>query len=240
MIKLYSFILVATIIALKAGVFGQKSINWSGYTWYLKDAISQGPGPNRWSSDNVWLDSQNNLHLKIVYSNGIWSCAELYTTEKFGFGTYQWFVEGQIDKFDPNIVLGFFTYGGTDQENEIDIEMAKWGQTSSQAYNLFYTVYPKKVGLPTNSSGTKISLSGTYTTHRFAWSSKQVAWESLHGFTDSNTNQFFQYTTPSNYQQYMPVANVPLHINLWLFQGKQPMDGKEVEIVVHSFKYTKV
>lgn len=85
-------------------------------------------GPNNWNSNNVWIDGNNRLHLKLAYSSakGEWECAELYTDVKFSFGTFQWFVEGAIDKFDRNVVLGFFTYGGLDGTNEIDIEMAKW------------------------------------------------------------------------------------------------------------------
>ncbi|CAF5113544.1 unnamed protein product, partial [Rotaria sp. Silwood1] len=155
----------------------QISINWKGYQWYLREQQNSGPGPNNWSSSNVWVDANDRLHLKLSYSssNGGWTCAELYSQTSFTYGTFKWHVEAAIDNFDPNVVLGLFTYGLPDGANEIDIEVAKWGQTSSNANNFFYTVYPRSLGGHAQvSSGTKISLQGTYTTHRFTWSTNQV------------------------------------------------------------------
>ncbi len=30
---------------------------------------------------------------------------------------------------------------------------------------------------------------------------------------------------------------MPLHINLWLFQGKPPKNGQEVEVIIHQFNF---
>jgi hypothetical protein len=200
-------------------------------------------GPNNWTSTNVWIDADNKVHLKLSHSptTGGWTCAELYTNVKFGFGTFRWFVEGAIDKFDTNVVLGLFTYGGVDGTNEIDIEVAKWGQKEPEASNLFYTVYPRTLGIAKPvSNGTLMSLQGTYTTHQFNWTSAHVAFQSQYGFMDSpNQNIFFSYRTPANFTTAMPYLDAPLHINLWAFQGKPPTDGQEVEIIIHDFKYTK-
>ncbi len=117
----------------------------------------------------MWVDSNKKLHLKISHSskNG-WTSAELYSANKFQFGTFRWFVEGAVDKFDPNVVLGLFTYGGADGTNEIDIEFAKWGVTDSAASNLFYTIYPRALGIAQPvSDGTRLSLQVTYTTNQF-------------------------------------------------------------------------
>jgi hypothetical protein len=179
--------------------------------------------------------------LKIHHSptTGGWTCAELYTDIKFGFGTFRWFVEGAIDKFDPNIVLGLFTYGGVDGTNEIDIEAARWGRREPEASNLFYTVYPRSLGVAPVSAGKYITLQGTYTTHQFTWLPDHVASQGQHGFQNSSTpNIFFSYETPRNFSSHMPYISAPLHMNLWLFQGRPPIDGQEVEIIIHDFKYT--
>ncbi|UJR29199.1 hypothetical protein I4U23_010413 [Adineta vaga] len=221
----------------------QKSIQWAGYQWFLRDDKNSGPGPNNWESNNVWVDSDNKLHLKLRHSSitDQWTCAELYTHVKFGFGTYRWFVEGPIDKFDRNVVLGLFTYGGIDGTNEIDIEVAKWGRTEPEASNFFYTVYPHTLGVSQpNSHGTRISLQGTYTTHQFIWQPYNVIFQSQHGFQHSpNQNIFSSYQTPISFTSAMPHIDAPLHMNLWAFQGKPPTDGTEVEIIIHDFKYTK-
>jgi hypothetical protein len=191
----------------------------------------------------VWIDGNNKLHLKLSRSpsTGGWTCAELYTNVKFSFGTFRWFVEGALDKFDTNVVLGLFTYGGIDGTNEIDIEVAKWGRTEQEANNFFYTIYPHTLGVAKPvSSGTRLSLSGTYTTHQFIWSHNNVALQSQHGFmTSPNQNVFFSYQTPTNFTSAMPYITAPLHMNLWAFQGKPPTDGQEVEIIIHDFKFIK-
>ncbi|CAF0782018.1 unnamed protein product [Adineta steineri] len=230
--------LCLSMIALSSG---QKTIQWSGYEWFLKEMQGAGPGPNDWKSDNVWVDADNKLHLKLHKSptTGGWTCAELYSKVRFSFGTFRWFVEGAIDKFDTNVVLGLFTYGGIDGTNEIDIEMAKWGRTESEASNLFYTTYPHTLDVAKPvSSGTRISLQGTYTTHQFIWNSYNVVFQSQHGFMNSShENIFYSYTTPIAFTSAMPHISAPLHMNLWAFQGRPPTDGQEVEIVIHNFKY---
>jgi hypothetical protein len=245
------------------GSNGQQSIQWSGYQWYLRDQQNSGPGrllilhlkiktyfslsfikgPNNWNSSNVWVDSNQNLHLKLSYSstNG-WTCAELYSGGNFQFGTFRWFVEGAVDQLDPNVVLGLFTYGGVDGTNEIDIEFSTWGQTDPTASNLFYTVYPSALGVAQPvSDGTRISLQGTYTTNQFTWTSQHVASQIQGGFISGSKtkNLIFSYTTPTNFSSAMPYISAPVHMNLWCFQGKPPINGQEVEIIIHNFYYTK-
>ncbi|CAF0874068.1 unnamed protein product [Rotaria sordida] len=201
----------------------EKSIHWAGYQWFLRDDKNSGPGPNNWDSNNVWIDSNNRLHLKLRRSptTGEWTCAELYTDVKFSFGTFRWFVEGPIDKFDTNVVFGLFTYGGVDGTNEIDIEVAKWGRTEPEASNFFCTVYPHSLGVAKQvSSGTRISLQGTYTTHQFTWTFNNVQFQSQHGFQSSpNQNILYSYQTPVTFTSVMPYISAPLHMNLWAFQG---------------------
>jgi len=137
--------------------------------------------------------------------------------------------------------LGLFTYGGADGTNEIDIEVAKWGRTEPEASNFFYTIYPHTLGVANPvSSGTRISLQGTYTTHQFTWNSYNVVFQSQGGFMNSpNQNTFYSYETPNAFTSAMPHISAPLHMNLWCFQGKPPTNDEEVEIIIDDFKYTK-
>lgn len=54
------------------------------------------------------------MHLKLSAVKGNWYAAELATTQRLGFGTYQWQLIGRIDQLDPNVVLGLFTYPTAD------------------------------------------------------------------------------------------------------------------------------
>src|SRR5215467_1835284 len=100
------------------------TVTWKGHTWQITSGgmagVCQGD-PN-----NVSVDASGYLHLKISHNNGVWTSAELFTTDKLGFGTYQWQIDGAIDMLDKNVVVGMFPYGpaagiGADGTNEIDI-----------------------------------------------------------------------------------------------------------------------
>lgn len=217
------------------------TIQFSGYTWEVRPTGSGGPGPNQWDPANVWVDANGHLHLKISHVNGQWCAAELYTTQRLGFGTYQWQLTRRVDQLDQNVVLGLFNYthpdvgpGGT---NEIDIEFARWGNAAWP--NLNYTVWPAVTGVPQTSDTYDFTLNGDYTTHRFTWSSNQILFQSLHGHTDTNTNEFHRWTfAPAQPLQAIPQNPLPVHMNLWLYAGRPPVNGQEVEIIISKFTYT--
>ena len=68
---------------------------------------------------------------------------EVLTKDRSGFGRYQFWVVGRVDRLDPNVVFGLFNYPtpdiGPDGTNEIDIEFAKWGKPEAPMGN--YTVW---------------------------------------------------------------------------------------------------
>ncbi|CAF4138088.1 unnamed protein product, partial [Rotaria sordida] len=181
-----------------------RSFNWQDMEWIARNSENQeGPGPNIWSSNNVQIDENGHLHLKISLSNEQWTCAEVYTPQKYGFGRYVWYVEGAVDKLDQKVVLGLFTYPtrdeGPDGTNEIDIEWSKWGQDDSNAINLSYTVYPRTEGSPSVSAKKKQDLNGTYTTNAFNWSPQGVKFQCYHGHTTDDQNKFFEWETPGSF-----------------------------------------
>jgi hypothetical protein len=220
---------------------GERIIQFSGYEWIVRDGGFSGPGPNKWSGSNVWLDDDSNLHLKITHTNDGWYCAEVTTTQRFGFGEYQFQVIGQIDQLDPNIVLGLFNYPtaevGADGTNEIDIEFAHWGNAEWPIGN--FTVWPVQAGITQTSETFPVELNGTYTTHRFTWESQQIFFQSLHGHEDNNENEIASWLfKPDDPLNHISQQAMPVHINLWLFEGQTPVDGNEVEIIIRSFTFT--
>lgn len=214
-------------------------INFSGYTWLVKNSGTTriGPGPNFWTKNNVWVDGNGWLHLRIAKNatGKKWLCAEVQSTQSFGYGTYQWQVEGAIDKFDKNIVLGLFNYSGNDGFDEMDIEFARWGNPLYP--NLNYTVWPAQTGNTNYSYTQEFSLTGTYTTQRFTRSSNSVIFKSLGGFYNDDTNLFATATCTSPPKSISTLA-MPVYMNLWLFKGRAPSNGQGEEIIIHSFTYT--
>lgn len=213
-----------------------KIINFSGNEWQVRPNGTGGPGLNNWSSDNVWID-EDGLHLKITQQNGKWYCAEIYTTKILGFGKYQFHVIGRIDLFDPNIVLGLFNYSGTDGINEIDIEIARWGDFQNPN-NGNFIVWPSVPGLNNTGHNFSFSLNGTYTTHRFNWASKKVEYQSLHGHTNNDENQIAAWSyQPDDSLERIPQQPLRVHMNLWLFKGQPPTDLQEVEVIISNFQF---
>ena len=76
------------------------TIQFSGYTWNVKNGSHLGPGPNYWSRKNVWVDDKGFLHLKITHDSatGKWYCAEVSTQQTFGFGKWQFWVERKYQR----------------------------------------------------------------------------------------------------------------------------------------------
>jgi hypothetical protein len=213
------------------------TLQFSGYTWNIKNSAGAqwGPGPNFWNGANVWVDANGWLHLKITRNaNGTWNCAEVSTTQKFGYGTYQWKVEGPVNALDKNVVLGLFNYSGNDGFDEMDVEFARWGVASNPILN--YTVYPATTGKPTFHNARDFSMSGTYTTHRFKRTSSSVVFKSLGGHVDNDTN-LFATSTCSAPPYSISKLSMPVYMNLWLFQGMAPSNGSSVEIIIHEFKF---
>jgi hypothetical protein len=230
--------LLAAMVSMPAA---SATLSFAGYTWTVRDDVG-GPGPNTWSASNAWVDAAG-LHLRIANTNGQWSCAEVVMAGNLGFGHYQFQVDGRPDLFDRNVVLGLFNYPppkvGPDGTNEIDIEFAQWGDAGNPN-RLNWTVYPPALGPKSTHAEFPMSLNGTATTHRFTWSATGVDYLSLNGWQDGTSN--FPIASwndrPGKPRQRIPQHTLPVHMNLWLFQGHAPTDGQPVEIVIRSFKYT--
>jgi len=216
------------------------TLAWKGHTWQVTSGgmagVCQGD-PN-----NVSVDAAGYLHLKISHNGSVWSSAELFTTDKIGFGTYQWQVDGPIDTFDRNVVLGLFPYGpaagiGADGTNEIDIEYSRWGQANGT--NGDWTNYPAS-GSTIGELSYTFSLNGaTLSTSRFVWSSTSIVDFLFSGLQpiDGTAGLIKTWTyAPQNPTVNIPQQALPLGMNLWCFSAP-PSDGNPVEVVIRDFSF---
>ncbi|MES1209113.1 MAG: glycoside hydrolase family 16 protein [Pseudomonadota bacterium] len=221
------------------------TITWGGIQWNVKSGTEMGPGPNVWSADNVFVDGSGDLHLAITNAGGTWTCAEVSTGATYGFGTYQWQVTTSVANLDPNVVLGLFVYGplalGPDGTHEIDVEYARFG--SADADSGRWTNWPNVLATPslTARSSYPLALAGVPgTTSRFSWRATEIAFSTLAGFqpagSNSNTIQSWTYR-PADPGTTISQAAMPVHMNLWLYEGAPPTDGRGVEVVIHSFNF---
>lgn len=219
------------------------TINFSNLTWQVREGTG-GPGPNNWSANNVWVDANGWLHLKITCVNNKWYCPEISTLNSFGFGRYTFYLNSRVDNLDPNVVLGLFQYPLSDPDgtHEIDIEFARWGQTSTNATNGSYTVYPTTLSLPPKSLSFKFATTGgSYSTFGYTRKSNSIYYQSSYGHYPNYDYPIQNWMfAPSNYLSSISQKSMPIFLNLWLFNGKPPINNQPVEIVIEKVWFTSL
>ena len=222
-------------------VSGTKHIEFSGYDWAVRPSGIGGPGPNHWDQDNARVDDKGYLHLKVTQRNGVWYCSEVRLKDRLGFCQYQFWVVGEVDKLDKNIVLGLFTYPtpdvGPDGAHEIDIEFSRWSQADNPIGN--YTVWPATTNVQRTTKGFSFALDGDRSTHRFTWNPESIRFQSAHGHRNNDRGQFASWLyQPQNPEMHISQSPMPVLINLWCHLGNAPSNGQEVEMVIRAFKFT--
>jgi hypothetical protein len=228
-------------VAIAQSGYG-KSVTFSGLHWLAKVSSAKvGPGPNFFSQDNVSVDAQGRLHLKITKSAGKWQCSEVVLQEILGYGTYRFYVDSTLDNLDPSVVLGLFTWNDDPAYNhrELDIEFARWGSAANK--NGWYTVQPYNVAGNQASFIQPSTTAGS--THILDWlrdpasGSLSASFSSLFGFAiaPSPSNQLIYQNTFSN--GVPPTGGENVRMNLWLFQGRAPAGRNSVEIIVNKFEF---
>ena len=210
------------------------TITWSGRTWEVKSSQGKvGPGPNYFSSatENVSVDADGRLHLRITYRNARWNCAEIVSTESLGYGTYSFDLASPVDELDPNVVLGLFTWSdkAAYAHREIDVEFARWGNAADPT-NAQYVVQP--YDLAGHMLRWTLPAGAVPTTHDFRWQSNRIDFVSFapNGWTKSWT--FSGSGVPRT-------GGENVRLNLWLFGGAPPTDGQDVEVIVDSFGFAR-
>ncbi|MCK5822039.1 MAG: hypothetical protein KAH17_09130 [Bacteroidales bacterium] len=217
----------------------QTSIYWSGLTWDIKGAShKQGPGPNFFSANrkSVWVDEQGQLHMTIRRVNGNWICSEVICAEALGYGKYSFQLSSPVDKLDPNAVLGLFTWRthGGKHNNEIDIEISRWGNPASP--NAQYVVQPYSI--PGNMYRFRMSQQGGFSTHEFLWMQDAVYFHSFHGHY-INIGDYPEMKSWIYTKSMIPnPKRTQVRINLWLNEPSGPMKKKDIEVVIKAFNFT--
>lgn len=212
----------------------QREFSFSGYEWVAEGSGSSrmSPGLNYFScsDENVWVDKEGNLHLKITERNGIWYCASVRLKKSFGFGKYIFQVSSRVDKLDRNVVGGLFAY--LNDSNEIDIEFSRWGKIFAK--NSQFAVQPAdNAG---NIFRYNNRLRGESSTHIIDWNKGSINFVSYRGYQAISPTEKMVIKEWSYKGENIPLGGEEkIMINLWLFQGKPPSDRKEAEIVIKSF-----
>jgi hypothetical protein len=131
-----------------------KIIGFSGYRWRLRDApSSRGDVTNKYSPDNIWVDSGGAMHMKIGRDGRDFTCAEASLTTSLGYGTYNVTIR-DASRLHGKVVFTMFTwdYARPDESNgEMDMEYNYWREEKENfQYGLppFYGQNIKRVIMP--------------------------------------------------------------------------------------------
>lgn len=240
-------------------------VYFSGYTWDVKfSEVQLGPGPNYFSHyyDDINVDENGYLHMKIAEHNGRWYSTEVVGRDVVGYGTYTWVVQADLENIPENIVVGLFTWNNssfaTQANSEVDIEFSKWGDPdlentmhySVQPVN-FGPFYPERTRDIDTEDGSLIGV----TTHSFTWTDTLIEWRSYAGDKIDPAKQIgywsFNEDNPARVKNENGLSSAPIvipepedatnvRINFWILPwvSPAPTDGVEHEIVIRSFQYT--
>lgn len=203
-----------------------RRINWSGFIWNVRSG-SGGPGPNKWSDStrNIWVDSSNRLHLKIIKTLSGWYCAEIYTYVTVGRGKYKFYMNSDPSNLADNVVAGLFYY--LDDTNEIDIEFSRWNIHGTP--NTQYTVQQLSgEGIESPRSETKQKD----TVHSFIWTDSHISFSSKDIVNKGILSWLYN-------RSYLPKIGGRVHINLWLYKGMCPTNRLTQEIILSKIETVK-
>ncbi len=232
---------IIAIVLTSVSCLQAQTIKWAGREWKVTNGGMAGVA--RGNPANVTIDGNGYLHLQIVKNDGKWTSAEVFTTGRMGFGTYQWIVEGDVYAMDPTTVLGLFTYGpthhiGVDAENEIDIEFSQWNKTC-HGCNADFTVYPstgnrKPKGVSAWEDNFRVS-GGKITTARMEWFPDHIVFTVMNGAQPLETTaDVIKTETYTSDKTNIPQEATPVGINLWCFKGTP---AEEQAVIIRDFQY---
>lgn len=187
--------------------------------WWINATYFGQPGPTNFSSQDVSIDGNGYLHIKVQQLNGRWSGGQVESEKSdYGYGTYKW-VLGSPVYFDPNIASGLFTYNQSDpsfSHRELDaIEGSKFGW-AGDINNSQFTVQPYS----TIGNTHRFIAADSAPTVTMVWTPTKV--------TFNYDNQQWVYTGT------IPTPSVQVFMNMWTYAT--PSAGGD--LVIKSFSYT--
>jgi hypothetical protein len=160
-----------------------RAFHWSGYDWWVKTSTAPvGPGPNLFSdsTNNVSIDAQGRLHLRITNVSNAWQCAEIVSQTSPGYGTYRFHLASPVDTLDPNIVLGLFTWSDQPDyvNHEMDVECGRWVDPTDYANAQFVR---QPYYLPHHLVRYRIPTLATNATPSFNWETNAITYACVTG-----------------------------------------------------------
>jgi hypothetical protein len=221
---------VATAAGSKSATWGQKTVQFSGYEWNVRNNSSDRNGSTfMYLTANASVDSDGFLHLRIARQADTWTCSEVGLKQGFGYGTYRFTVQ-DVGHLEPAAVLSMLTWDDvhTDQNHrEMDVEISRWGDAGNK--NAQYVIQPFYI--PVNVS--RFAAPSGPLSYSFTWTAGKASFETAPaGSAGSHVIAKHDFTSgiPT------PEAEA-VHINFCAFGNAKAPLQHETEIVIEKFQY---
>lgn len=230
---------------------------FSGFTWDVSNSVAPvNPGPCTFSdsTNNAFVDSQGDLHLNATNASGPWTCTQVISEQAFGYGTYTFNLASPVDTFDPNVVVGLFTWsddpmypglspwvaevgGPVPSHSELDVEFSKFGNPSNPN-NAQFTVQPYT--LPQDFLAFVFPPGQATSRQVIQWLPTGITFQSF----DSTGNLVATFTftgpvpPPADSGTWPGPVPAPQNVrmNVWLFGGA-PTNGQPAGVVISGFSF---
>lgn len=231
--------LVILLLAIHGSAFAayRERIKFSGYDWYIREANEpEGPMDNLFAGlgQSVDMLPDGGLRLSVTYNSGSWYSAEIWTARSLGYGTYTFHIRTPLAYLHPDLVLGLFTYSGSVwyHNREIDIEFSSWGSDDASLGGQ-YVVQPYETD--GNLKAFPAARFVGPSTQQFIWQKDRIEFASWMGYGDRpppGDSRLVSEWVFSDAKR-IPRPSAPLHINLYLMDGRQPgnKNGSIVTII---------
>jgi hypothetical protein len=206
-----------------------RKIHFSGYDWEVCDYPNDRGGTlNVWAPENVWVDSQGLLHLRLSRDGTQWKSAAVRMLRSLGYGSYR-FVVQDTSHLEPAAVLTLLTWNGGSTEHEMDVEVSRWGQPASK--NAQYVVQPYYVA----ANVLRFTAPSGVLTHSFSWQPGRVTFRTERGSTNSSISSLVGEHT---FTVGVPTPdNDFVRINLYRFGNKTSPLINGADVIVEKFEY---
>ncbi len=234
-----------------------RTVSFAGRTWAVKESPwGVGPGDNAFSAHpgDVFVDSQGRLHLNVRFRDGRWRCAEVFTTEDMGYGTYWFTTETEVEDLDDRLTFGAFTWDAHGDDTtipswpyrEIDFEDARWGDPNEPTTSQVVVQPWEPQGNLRRFTIPDLSADPTLT-RIFTWTPNQVEFIAARGVhapcivPAAATIHRSTYThAPAIGRFVPPEGRARFRFNLWINGGGAPRNGRTAEVIVSDFRYSPV
>jgi len=206
---------------------GDIGLRFSGFEWRVKTSRgSVGPGPSIFGSGAATVDARGKLHLRVYREGNRWICGEVISGRSFGYGGYR-IVVAETAGLDVNTVLGFFTWDSTAKGKffrEADVEISRWGEGDAPSAQFVLQPFVR------SGNRVRFALPAGRAELSFLWLPGRMVFKAVAAGRVVQGHVFTKGVPE-------PGPETNIRLNMWQYRSVPPANGRDVEVVVESFKF---